>query len=58
LRRSLDPVRPASTDMFRCSFCDARRSDVRKLISGPRVFICDTCVAEATAVVSHVLRSA
>jgi hypothetical protein len=58
LRRSFDPVRHASFDMFRCSFCDAHRKDVVKLISGPRVFICDTCVAEATAVVSHVLRGA
>ena len=31
-------------DDFRCSFCAKRRSEVRKLISGPRVFICDECV--------------
>lgn len=58
LRRSFDPVRHASIDIFRCSFCGAHRKDVMKLISGPRVFICDTCVAEATSVVSHVLRIA
>ncbi len=29
---------------FHCSFCGKQRSDVRKLISGPRVFICDECV--------------
>ena len=29
---------------FHCSFCGKRRREVRKLISGPRVFICDACV--------------
>ena len=27
-----------------CSFCGKSRRDVRKLISGPKVFICDECV--------------
>lgn len=58
LRRSFNPVRNASLETFRCSFCDAHQKDVVKLISGPRVFICDTCVADATAVVAHVLRTA
>ena len=58
LRRSLDPGRRASLDMYRCTFCDAHRRDVMKLIAGPRIFICDGCVGEATAVVSHVLRMA
>jgi ATP-dependent Clp protease ATP-binding subunit ClpX len=31
-------------DDLHCSFCGKRRRDVRKLISGPRVFICDECV--------------
>jgi hypothetical protein len=44
-------------DEFRCSFCDAHRRDVRKLIAGPRVFICGECVVDATAVVGHVLRA-
>ncbi len=29
---------------FNCSFCGKQRREVRKLISGPRVFICDECV--------------
>jgi hypothetical protein len=58
LRQSFDPGRPMPLDMFRCSFCGAHRNDVMKLISGPRVFICDNCVADATAVISHVLRTA
>jgi hypothetical protein len=30
---------------LRCSFCNKSEHDVRKLIAGPTVFICDECVA-------------
>lgn len=30
-----------------CSFCGRRESDVAKLVAGPRVYICDRCVAIA-----------
>jgi ATP-dependent Clp protease ATP-binding subunit ClpX len=33
-----------ATEEFHCSFCGKQRREVRKLISGPRVFICDQCV--------------
>ena len=29
---------------MRCSFCNKSQNDVRKLIAGPTVFICDECV--------------
>jgi ATP-dependent protease Clp ATPase subunit len=29
---------------LRCSFCSKRQDEVRKLIAGPKVFICDECV--------------
>jgi ribosomal protein L37AE/L43A len=29
---------------LRCSFCNKTAADVRKLIAGPAVFICDECV--------------
>jgi hypothetical protein len=29
---------------IRCSFCSKAANDVRKLIAGPTVFICDECV--------------
>ncbi len=36
---------PETTDgtneVLRCSFCQKSQSDVRKLIAGPHVFICD-----------------
>ena len=31
-------------EVLRCSFCNKDQSDVRKLIAGPTVFICDECV--------------
>jgi ATP-dependent Clp protease ATP-binding subunit ClpX len=31
-------------DDFTCSFCAKKRSEVQKLISGPKVYICDECV--------------
>ena len=32
------------TEVLRCSFCNKDQNDVRKLIAGPTVFICDECV--------------
>ncbi len=34
----------ASTDVLRCSFCNKSQRDVKKLIAGPTVYICDECV--------------
>jgi len=38
VKKSGDPV------SLRCSFCNKDQNDVRKLIAGPTVFICDECV--------------
>jgi hypothetical protein len=46
----LKPPPPSKRPVFRafhCSFCDRSRNDVRKLISGPMVFICDDCTGDA-----------
>lgn len=32
------------SDEPRCSFCDKTRHEVKKIISGPKVFICDECI--------------
>jgi ATP-dependent Clp protease ATP-binding subunit ClpX len=32
-------------DEIKCSFCSKQRNDVRKLISGPKVYICNECVS-------------
>jgi len=34
----------ASQSVLRCSFCNKDETEVRKLIAGPTVFICDECV--------------
>jgi len=40
---SINERRTASE--LRCSFCNKSQNDVRKLIAGPTVFICDECVS-------------
>ncbi|MEE9217553.1 MAG: ATP-dependent Clp protease ATP-binding subunit ClpX [Acidobacteriota bacterium] len=32
------------SDVLRCSFCNKNQRDVKKLIAGPTVYICDECV--------------
>src|SRR4029078_2972714 len=34
----------AEGDGLKCSFCNKSQRDVRKLIAGPTVYICDECV--------------
>jgi ATP-dependent Clp protease ATP-binding subunit ClpX len=38
------PKKNGDPEVLRCSFCNKDQSDVRKLIAGPTVFICDECV--------------
>jgi ATP-dependent Clp protease ATP-binding subunit ClpX len=40
-------------DDLSCSFCGKRRADVRKLISGPKVFICDECVSLCNEIIAR-----
>lgn len=35
---------PASTKALHCSFCNKSQHEVRKLIAGPSVFVCDECI--------------
>ncbi|MEI9996664.1 MAG: ClpX C4-type zinc finger protein [Rhizomicrobium sp.] len=44
-------ARPAST--LYCSFCRKSQHDVKKLIAGPAVLICDTCVALCEKIVAE-----
>src|SRR4029077_9889483 len=45
LQGSADMVKKnGETEILRCSFCNKEQHDVRKLIAGPTVFICDECV--------------
>ena len=43
------------TDL-RCSFCNRSESEVSQLVAGPRVYICDACVAIAGDIISHAKR--
>jgi ClpX C4-type zinc finger protein len=36
---------------LRCAFCNKAHTEVRKLIAGPTVFICDECVQTCTEII-------
>ena len=38
------PKKEAGDEALRCSFCNKSQREVKKLIAGPTVFICDECV--------------
>jgi ATP-dependent Clp protease ATP-binding subunit ClpX len=38
------PKKESGEDTLRCSFCNKSQREVKKLIAGPTVFICDECV--------------
>ncbi len=42
-----------STGTLYCSFCGKSQHEVRKLISGPTVFICDECVALCNDIIDN-----
>ena len=44
MKRKKDEPR-AGEPKLHCSFCNKSQDDVRKLIAGPTVYICDECVA-------------
>jgi hypothetical protein len=37
---------------FRCSFCGKRRDQVRHLIAGPGVYICDECITLCNQIIA------
>ena len=36
---------------IRCSFCGKSQSNVRKIIAGPNVFICDECISVCNKII-------
>jgi ATP-dependent protease Clp ATPase subunit len=38
---------------LRCSFCGKNENEVEKLVAGPKVYICDTCVRIATDIIDN-----
>ena len=46
-----------SNSITLCSFCGKSHSEVRKLIAGPGVYICDSCVLLCKSVLDKELNS-
>jgi hypothetical protein len=44
---------PDSTRCCYCSFCGKPQHEVRKLVAGPTVFICDECVGLCSGIVEN-----
>ena len=40
-------------EALRCSFCDASQNEVKKLIAGKSVFICDKCVGVCQEIIDE-----
>ena len=38
---------------LKCSFCGKSAAEVTKLVTGPRAYICDACVAIASRIMSE-----
>ncbi|NTU43070.1 MAG: ATP-dependent Clp protease ATP-binding subunit ClpX, partial [Nitrospirales bacterium] len=46
-----------SEEQLRCSFCDKGQDEVKKLIAGPRVYICDECVGLCNEIIDEEMRA-
>ncbi|MGO9613443.1 MAG: ATP-dependent Clp protease ATP-binding subunit ClpX, partial [Dissulfurispiraceae bacterium] len=46
-------AKKASNGMLRCSFCGKGQSEVKKLIAGPMVYICDECVGLCNEIIEE-----
>ena len=44
---------PGSGPFLACSFCGQNQKQVKKLIAGPDVYICDRCISGALAVTAE-----
>jgi hypothetical protein len=49
---------PDSADLLSCSFCGKSQKQVRKLVAGRGVYICEGCVSRAHAVMAEPGRTA
>ena len=47
-----DEPKTRETHYTQCSFCSRKQDEVRKLIAGPHVYICDDCVGDASTTIS------
>ena len=47
----------ASSDKLNCSFCGKVQDDVKKLIAGPSVYICNECVDLCNDIIEEEIKS-
>jgi ATP-dependent Clp protease ATP-binding subunit ClpX len=47
-----------SSDLLKCSFCGKSQKQVRKLIAGPGVYICDECIELCNEIIEEELGTA
>ena len=45
--------RESSSSVLRCSFCGKNQNEVKKLIAGPGVYICDECITLCTDIIEE-----
>lgn len=49
---------PKNENQYKCSFCGKSQDEVRKLIAGPGVFICDECVSLCNSIIEEEFKDA
>jgi hypothetical protein len=47
-----DPHGPKKISHLACSFCDRKQSETKKLIAGPKIYICEICIGDAAALIN------
>ena len=47
----------ASSDKLSCSFCGKTQDDVKKLIAGPSLYICNECVDLCNDIIEEEIKS-
>ncbi|BCB95554.1 ATP-dependent Clp protease ATP-binding subunit ClpX [Dissulfurispira thermophila] len=50
-------AKKTTESILRCSFCGKRQDEVKKLIAGPMVYICDECVALCNEIIAEELHA-
>src|SRR5262245_13744610 len=51
------PLMARANQITMCSFCGKSRAEVKKLVAGPGVYICDSCVFVCKSVLDKEFRS-
>ena len=52
------PSKFDDTKGLRCSFCGKNQDQVRRLIAGPQVYICDECIELCSEIIEEGVRPA